>query len=518
MPGLPVASHLSLIAPNAAGSSRRSSGTSGAAQTGANMIDAFAALLRKDSEPVEQIDRTARARVDLRPGALDVSLEFDSGADERPDQPDAVAAVVDAPVALQNPQDAKARFRDLVEGLADLKAKLDAGEAVDPADLKRLDAALTELAAAFDIDLEQLPGLGDLQAMLANISPDDSSLTAKLTSALAPLAETLLNGNAAPEGTAPEQAALIKSIGDKLGALLMSLNADSVDPDVMAAFGLDAQAPLDADIEAALGKLTGALPTVDASPNGQVLGDASLDVTETDLVGTADAAKSGDSASETELKTGAVLAKPDADPDPGQHSDDKPDDKAKDSKVDATPAADTPDRTVDPLVAAQPSVPAARADAVAAPRVVQAGYQTSQQQLNLPQLAFEMARQVGDGNTRFQIRLDPAELGRIDVRLDIDASGQVNARLTVEKAETLDLMQRDQKALERALQQAGLDSSKTSLEFSLKQNNGNGQQPNQGDARQPLFGTQAPIVDETPLPTINLYRGSLTASGVNIIA
>ncbi|WP_315974555.1 flagellar hook-length control protein FliK [Devosia neptuniae] len=157
-----------------------------------------------------------------------------------------------------------------------------------------------------------------------------------------------------------------------------------------------------------------------------------------------------------------------------------------------------------------------------APRVVHAGYQTSQQQLNLPQLAFEVARQATDGNTRFQIRLDPAELGRIDVRLDIDATGRVKAHLTVEKAETLDLMQRDQRGLERALQQAGLDGAKTNLEFSLKQNpfNGGGQQGEERNGRPSLFGAAdaGGEADEAPAPTINLYRGSLTASGVNILA
>ena len=127
-------------------------------------------------------------------------------------------------------------------------------------------------------------------------------------------------------------------------------------------------------------------------------------------------------------------------------------------------------------------------------------------------------RQVNDGNTRFQIRLDPPELGKIDVRLDIDASGQVNARLTVEKAETLDLMQRDQRGLERALQQAGLDGAKTNLEFSLKQNPFNGGQQGQDGNGRPFFGDEAVAEEEAPPPTVNLYRGSLTASGVNIIA
>ena len=62
-------------------------------------------------------------------------------------------------------------------------------------------------------------------------------------------------------------------------------------------------------------------------------------------------------------------------------------------------------------------------------------------------------------------------------------AGQVNARLTVERAETLDLLQRDQRALERALAQAGLDASKTNLEFSLKQNPFAGQDGSRASSR-----------------------------------
>ena len=156
-----------------------------------------------------------------------------------------------------------------------------------------------------------------------------------------------------------------------------------------------------------------------------------------------------------------------------------------------------------------------------APRPIMPGYQTNQQQLNLPQLAFEVARQANGGNTHFQIRLDPAELGRIDVKLDIDANGQVNARLTVERAETLDLMQRDQRGLEKALQQAGLDGAKTNLEFSLKQNPfAQSQGGQEGQGRPGLFGEQqgGGESEDGPIPTVNLYRGNLSASGVNILA
>lgn len=509
-----MATHLSLTASNAAGAVKRSISTPSAAETGANLLDSFADLLKRSKDATAQIDRSSSSRVDARAAAADVSLE--SRRDERKDEPEAVAAVVDAQIPIQNQQDAKAKFKDLVEGLADLKEKLDAGETLDADQLKKLEAGLADLAASLNVNLDDLPSLDDLQAMLTATLPEDTSLTADLTRALAPLAETMLNGNATPEGTTPDQAALVQSIGDKLAALLKSLNADAIDADQLAAMGLDADATLDADIEAALAKLTAAIPTVDASPNAQVLGDASLDVTDTDLLATGEA-KPAEADAKVETETDlAVTAKPDTDGDSGKDGDAQSDDKGKEIKISL--AADANAKTTDPTFAAQAAVPAARADAIAPRVVVQAGYQTSQQQLNLPQLAFEMARQAGDGNTRFQIRLDPAELGRIDVRLDIDASGQVNAKLTVEKAETLDLMQRDQRALEKALQQAGLDGSKTNLEFSLKQNFSNGQGGQDGDARQALFGASAPVVEETPLPTVNLYRGSLTASGVNILA
>ena len=88
-------------------------------------------------------------------------------------------------------------------------------------------------------------------------------------------------------------------------------------------------------------------------------------------------------------------------------------------------------------------------------------------------LAVEIATQARAGNSRFEIRLDPPELGRVDVKMHVDNSGTVNARLTVDRAETLDLFQRDRQALERALSQAGLDSGKTNLEFSLRQQHHN---------------------------------------------
>jgi flagellar hook-length control protein FliK len=159
--------------------------------------------------------------------------------------------------------------------------------------------------------------------------------------------------------------------------------------------------------------------------------------------------------------------------------------------------------------------------AVPVARAAHAAYQTPVQQVNLPQVAFQIVRQFEAGNSRFQIRLDPAELGRIDVSLEVEKSGTVSARMVVERPETLDLMQRDQRALQLALQQAGLDPGKTNLEFSLRQNpfaQQGGMADGQGGGQSRSGGQPGPYPgDDTPQDaSVNLYRGTASAGGVNL--
>jgi chemotaxis protein MotD len=83
-------------------------------------------------------------------------------------------------------------------------------------------------------------------------------------------------------------------------------------------------------------------------------------------------------------------------------------------------------------------------------------------------LAAEIISRVRDGMRRFDIRLDPPELGRVDVRLEVDRAGNVKTHMTVDRADTLELVQREARGLERALQQAGLKTDGGGLEFSLR--------------------------------------------------
>ncbi|MGX1786654.1 flagellar hook-length control protein FliK [Bosea sp. NPDC055332] len=80
----------------------------------------------------------------------------------------------------------------------------------------------------------------------------------------------------------------------------------------------------------------------------------------------------------------------------------------------------------------------------------------------------EIGAQALAGNKRFDIRLDPAELGRIDVRLEISDKGEVSAKLTVDRVETLHMLQRDARTLERAFEQAGLKPSEGGIDMSLR--------------------------------------------------
>jgi flagellar hook-length control protein FliK len=150
-------------------------------------------------------------------------------------------------------------------------------------------------------------------------------------------------------------------------------------------------------------------------------------------------------------------------------------------------------------------------------RLAQAAYQPATPTIPYPQVAFEIARQFAAGNSKFQIRLDPPELGRIDVKLDVDKHGAVTARMTVDRSETLDLMQRDRGTLERALQQAGLDSGKTNLQFSLRQNSSG---DNGGSGRQqPDYPAAAVPAAPEPTPAsvpIAIYRATASAGGVNL--
>jgi len=113
-------------------------------------------------------------------------------------------------------------------------------------------------------------------------------------------------------------------------------------------------------------------------------------------------------------------------------------------------------------------------------------------------LAVEIAASALNGKSRFEVRLDPAELGRIDVRIDIDRNGQVTSHLRVEKPETLAMLQQTAPQLQQALQDAGLKSNNSGLQFSLRDHNSSGQ--NGGDNQQNANAQRLIVTEDETVP------------------
>lgn len=74
---------------------------------------------------------------------------------------------------------------------------------------------------------------------------------------------------------------------------------------------------------------------------------------------------------------------------------------------------------------------------------------------------------ANQGTSNITLHLDPPELGRVEVRLEFGHEKSVKAHLIVEKPETLLMLQRDAATLDRALQDAGLETGSDSLNYEM---------------------------------------------------
>lgn len=88
------------------------------------------------------------------------------------------------------------------------------------------------------------------------------------------------------------------------------------------------------------------------------------------------------------------------------------------------------------------------------------------------QVAVQISRAVEQGSDKLTVHLKPAELGKVTIELDVGPDHRVHATISAERGDTLDLLQRDARALERALNDAGLKADTGSLQFSLQDGTG----------------------------------------------
>jgi flagellar hook-length control protein FliK len=83
-------------------------------------------------------------------------------------------------------------------------------------------------------------------------------------------------------------------------------------------------------------------------------------------------------------------------------------------------------------------------------------------------VAAHIAKSAQSGESKsITLQLDPPDLGRVEVRLEFGHEKSVKAHLVIEKPETYLMLQRDAAALERALQNAGLETGSDSLNYEM---------------------------------------------------
>jgi hypothetical protein len=83
------------------------------------------------------------------------------------------------------------------------------------------------------------------------------------------------------------------------------------------------------------------------------------------------------------------------------------------------------------------------------------------------QIGREIIRRFNGESTSFTLRLDPAELGRVDVRLEVSRDHRVTAVVQADNPQALAELSRGARELEQALQSAGLQLSENGLSFDL---------------------------------------------------
>lgn len=85
------------------------------------------------------------------------------------------------------------------------------------------------------------------------------------------------------------------------------------------------------------------------------------------------------------------------------------------------------------------------------------------------QVAREIVRRFDGESTKFELRLDPPELGRVEVRLEVSRDHKVTAVVSADSPQALTELARHARELEQTLQSAGLELNDNGLSFDLRQ-------------------------------------------------
>lgn len=107
------------------------------------------------------------------------------------------------------------------------------------------------------------------------------------------------------------------------------------------------------------------------------------------------------------------------------------------------------------------------------------------------QVMFQLSRSIKNGSDQLTLQLHPADLGTINVKLNFGDNGAVTGTVVASHTATLDMLQKDVRSLERALQDAGLRADPGSLQFSLGDPSRGGHQGYQAEGKSSSSGSSS---------------------------
>ena len=90
------------------------------------------------------------------------------------------------------------------------------------------------------------------------------------------------------------------------------------------------------------------------------------------------------------------------------------------------------------------------------------------------QVSVKIRQSAGLGNDRILVRLEPADLGKVEVRIDVH-DGKAHVVVSADSRDTLDQLQRDARSLERALADIGYEMGESGMEFQMGGEDGQAQ-------------------------------------------
>lgn len=94
---------------------------------------------------------------------------------------------------------------------------------------------------------------------------------------------------------------------------------------------------------------------------------------------------------------------------------------------------------------------------------------SSQPQNIREQVVVQLQKGIESGSSQITIRLTPQELGRVYVKMEIQGDGKTHMIVRAERKETLELLQRDSRQLERSFNEMGMQLSENGMSFDLEQ-------------------------------------------------